>query len=89
VTLGAKLDVPLTPIYFDAAAGYLFYSINDTAAVPTGAITYNLAVGYQNNFMPFTSFFIQGGYEGMRIDYGIGVYDLSGLGAKAGVRIGI
>lgn len=87
-TINAKFGLPGVPVYIDAGVGYLFSSIQG-ATVTAGSLTYNLSVGYEQNFMPLSKFFIQGGYEGMNIDYGIGSYNLSGIGARAGLRFAI
>ncbi|OGC03484.1 hypothetical protein A2276_01050 [candidate division WOR-1 bacterium RIFOXYA12_FULL_43_27] len=87
-TINAKFGLPGLPVYVDAGIGYLFSSIQG-ATVTAGSLTYNLSVGYEQNFMPLSKFFIQGGYDGMNIDYGVGSYNLSGIGARAGLRFSI
>ena len=84
---------PLMPFYGGAGVGTVLYSRSDANfSVPTTMI-YDVFVGYEQNFMPMSSYFVQVGYEVMRISYTLAsvsyTADFTGMSVKGGVRFGI
>jgi len=87
VLLTGTYKIPMTPVYVGAGVGAVLYSQGGVSA-PT-AINYNAFVGYENQIMPMSSWFIQGGYEVMKIELAGTTYDFSGVSIKTGLHFGI
>jgi hypothetical protein len=93
INLKESFKFPMTPIYVGIGGGAVIYN-NSTAgfSAPT-ALNYNAFVGYEQNFAPLSSWFLQAGYEGMNIGYTIAgtsyTANFSGMSVKGGVRLGI
>ncbi len=94
VLLTGTYAIPMTPVYVGVGGGVVIYSQSGTAgfSAPT-AINYNAFVGYEKQVLPMSSWFIQAGYEVMKIDYTVaGVsfsQDFSGASIKTGLHFGI
>src|SRR3989339_187316 len=69
--LTARFGLPMLPVYVGAGAGAVVYNQSTAGFSAPTALNYNVFVGYENNFMPLSSYFIQVGYEVMKIDYSI------------------
>jgi len=92
VLLTARFGLPALPVYVGAGAGAVIYNQSTAGFSSPTALNYNAFVGYENNFMPLSSYFIQVGYEVMKIDYTIAgtsfSQDFTGASVKGGVRFG-
>jgi len=93
INLKESYSFPFTPFYVGFGLGVVLYSRSDVGfTAPTG-INYNGFVGYEQKFTPINSWFVQLGYEAMKVDYKIGgtsfTADFSGASVKGGVRLGI
>jgi len=86
VLLTGTYNIPMTPVYVGAGAGAVLYTLAGVSA-PT-AINYNAFVGYENQILPMSSWFIQGGYEVMKIELAGLTYDFSGASIKTGLHFG-
>ena len=91
ILLTGTYGIPMTPIYVGIGGGAVIYN-QSGATVPT-AINYNAFVGYEKQVFPMSSWFIQAGYEVMKINYTVaGVsfnQDFSGASIKTGLHFGI
>lgn len=93
VLITASYKPPMMPIYFGAGTGVVIYSRSDANFSAPTVLNTNIFVGYEQSFMPMSSYFVQAGYEIMKIDYTLGAVsysaEFSGVSVKSGVRIGI
>ncbi|MFA6549410.1 MAG: hypothetical protein WCT39_05745 [Candidatus Margulisiibacteriota bacterium] len=93
INIKETYNFPLTPFFVGFGLGLVLYNRSDAGfTAPTG-LNYNGFVGYEQKFTPINSWFVQVGYEAMKIDYKIGsisyATDFSGASVKGGVRLGI
>lgn len=92
VLITGSYQFPMLPVYAGAGAGVVLYRRTDINIAAPTALNYNFFVGYEQSFMPMSSYFIQAGYEVMKMDNpapGGGSVDFTGVSVKGGVRIGI
>lgn len=92
ILLTGSYKIPMTPVYAGLGAGVVIYNQTTTDFSAPTAINYNLFVGYEQSLMPALSWFIQGAYEVIKIDYKIDTTsltaDFTGASVKGGVRVG-
>lgn len=93
IMLTESFQFPLLPFYAGFGVGVtLFSSANSSFVSPSGVMNYSAFVGYQNQFAPLTSYYIQIGYEVSKFDYEINSqnfsFDRTGMGLKGGLRFG-
>lgn len=93
ILLTGRYSLPALPIYLGAGAGAVIYNQPTAGFSAPTVINYNAFVGYENSLMPMSSYFIQAGYEVMKIDYAVAgtsfSRDFTGVSVKAGLRFGI
>lgn len=91
ILLKASYKFPFTPIYVGGGVGTALFS-QAGYSVPSPMI-YDVFIGYEQNFAPLVSGFVQVSSENMEFKYSDGLVDIdqnfSGTCFKGGVRFGL
>jgi len=92
ILITGSYKFPLTPVYLGGGAGLVLYRRTDVSLAAPTALAYNLFIGYEQGFLPLASYFIQVGYDTIKVDNPVTagtLVDFSGVSLKGGVRFGI
>ncbi len=87
ILLKGSYKFPLTPIYVGGGIGTALFS-QAGYSVPSPMI-YDVFIGYEQNFAPLVSGFVQVGSENMQFSYAGIEQNFSGTCLKGGVRFGL
>ncbi|MFA4858325.1 MAG: hypothetical protein WC901_04560 [Candidatus Margulisiibacteriota bacterium] len=90
ITLNLEFGIPTTPLYLGVGGGPTMISWSGSSSSPTNLLNYHAYLGYQRQFAPLSSYFLQAGYEVITMQSDTTLSNgISGLGFKAGLTFGI